>query len=66
MASRKPDFDLCYLNKTSEERARIGAAWMNENGSIRIVINPLVVIPPGSDTVLTLFPKKSKQQEDEF
>lgn len=54
--ARRPDYRLHFLNKETEEKCEIGAAWVNKSGSISLVVNPLVVIPPGSSTVLTLFP----------
>lgn len=41
MANRKPDYNVHALNKRTEERARIGAAWINPDGSIRVVLTPL-------------------------
>lgn len=52
----KPHYRLKYLNKRTNEKGEVGAAWLNEDNSISIVLSPLVVIPQSADTVLTLFP----------
>lgn len=52
---RKPDYTLSALDKTTGEKNVVGAAWRNSDGSIRIKINAFVVLPGGSNTVLTLF-----------
>lgn len=56
---RQPDYDVAYLNKTTSQKGRIGAAWSNPDKTISILLNPCVVVQSGPDTVLTLFPKKS-------
>ena len=53
---KKPHYRLKFLNKRTEEHGEIGAAWLNEDQSISIVLNPLVVLSQSSDLVLTLFP----------
>ena len=53
---KKPHYRLKFLNKRTEEHGEIGAAWLNEDQSISIVLNPLVVVPQSSDLVMTLFP----------
>ncbi len=58
---RPPDFRVSYLSKSTNMTCEIGAAWINESGCISVVIIPLVTIPPGADTAITLFPnRKSK------
>ena len=52
----KPHYRLKYLNKQTEEKGEIGAAWLNEDNSITVVLNPLVVVPQSKDVLLTLFP----------
>ncbi len=60
--SRQPEYSLNCLNKTTEAKGRIGAAWLNDDGSIRIVIDPFVVLPPVGEIVLTLFKNKPYTQ----
>ena len=72
MAGRQPDYDLSALNKETEERGRIGAAWANDDGTISIKLNAFVVLRDAKDTVITLFPRdkdratkrKSRDEED--
>lgn len=57
-----PDYRLGVLNKDTEERAsNLGAGWLNDDGSISLVINPYVVLPTGKQYVMTLFPEKPKK-----
>jgi hypothetical protein len=41
---RKPDFKISALNKRTEERGAVGAGWLNENGTISIVLDPFVTL----------------------
>ena len=54
--SRKPDYKLKVLNKKTSEKGEVGAAWLNEDGSISIQLNMLVVLKRKKNLVLTLFP----------
>jgi hypothetical protein len=57
MAGRKPDYVLKALNKKTDEKvAHAGAAWVNPDGSITLVLDRFVVLPSDPDWVLTLFP----------
>lgn len=58
--SRTPDFDVKALKKNTNEKARIGAAWANEDGSVSIVLDAFVVVPSSPDLIITLFPRKAK------
>lgn len=53
--SRSPDWIVKYLDKSTEERGKIGAGWNNDDGSISIVLNPLVVIHATKDFEIRLF-----------
>jgi len=52
---RTPDWELRCLDRDTEERGQIGAAWTNDDGSIRIKLNPCVVLQSRPMLVLTLF-----------
>jgi hypothetical protein len=54
--SRKPDYRVRVLHKTTNNKATVGAAWRNEDGSISIVFNPYVALPYDPDLVVRLFP----------
>lgn len=53
---RRPDYNLNALDKNTEQKGRVGAAWLNDDGTIRVKINPWVVLTGGDSLVLTLFP----------
>lgn len=56
---RKPDYRVGLLNKTTDDKGTIGAAWKNPDGSIAVTINTFVAIPLGGPHLLiTLFPNK--------
>lgn len=61
--SRKPDWDVCALNKLSDDRARIGAAWNNKDGSIGIVFNPFTTVPVSRDVIINLFPSRMEEKQ---
>lgn len=58
--SRKPEYKLKAMNKFNDEKAEVGAAWLNEDGSISVVLNPFVVLKRKKSLVLTLFPNTPK------
>lgn len=55
-AKRKPDYRLKAMNKATDAKAEVGAAWSNTDGSISIVLNPFVRLDYNTDLVLTMFP----------
>ena len=59
---RTPDWELRCLNRNTEERGQIGAAWTNDDGSIRIKLNPCVTVPSDPMLLLTLFKWDSQFQ----
>lgn len=54
---KSPDYKVGCLNKVTGEKGNIGAAWLNNDGTINIVLNNLVVVQASKDLVITLFPK---------
>lgn len=52
---RSPDWDFRALNKHTDEKSKVGVAWSNQDGSIRLKLNPFTVLTAGPDLVLTLF-----------
>lgn len=60
---RKPDFILGALIKGDEEdesrmNNNVGAGWMNDDGTIRIKLDPCVQLDGNNERlVLTLFPR---------
>ena len=57
MASRTPDYNVKAMNKTTGEKARIGAGWLNEDGTISIVLNPFTILESKPELLITIFPK---------
>lgn len=53
---RKPDYWLKAMNKDTNEKRKIGAAWNNVDGSISIDIDAFTLINSSPALVLTLFP----------
>jgi len=65
MATRPPDYRLKILNKSTDSKCpNAGAAWINENGSITITINPGVRLIENRDLLYTLFPYEYNKMED--
>ena len=60
--SRKPDYKFKVLNKSTELKGEIGAAWKNTDGSISVVLNPCVVLNANDDLVLNLFPQDEEKK----
>jgi hypothetical protein len=45
---------------TNEKSQSLGAAWINQDGSISISLSYCCVLPTGPDIVITLFPADGK------
>lgn len=58
--SRKPDWDVRAMNKATDEKATIGGAWNNDDGSIAIILNPFVFLESKKELLVTLFPRREK------
>lgn len=56
---RTPDYDLVVMNKTTQQKGKVGAAWKNNDGRIGIVLNPCVVLSADPNLVIALFVKHS-------
>ena len=54
---RKPDYQVSALDKDSELRGNIGAAWNQPDGSIQIKLNAFTVLDTTKhNLVISLFP----------
>lgn len=60
--SRKPDYRVAALDKTTDEKNNIGGAWLNDDGSIAVVLNPFIVLTARKSLLITLFPEKGTKQ----
>lgn len=62
--TRTPDYRLKILNKKYDTKCNdAGAAWINKNGSISIVINPGVFLKEDKDLEMRLFPIKKEETQ---
>lgn len=61
--SRAPDFDVKALRKDTDEKARIGAGWINKDGSISIVLDSFVVLQSHPKLIITCFPHKGRRHD---
>lgn len=58
--ANKPDYRVGALNKATDEKGCVGAAWKNENDTISIVLDPFVSLHQhGKQLLITLFPYES-------
>lgn len=65
MSGRSPDYILSAMDKETDEKGRVGVAWLNTNGSIGIVLNPRVVLTASKNLVLNLFPNTPYEERSE-
>lgn len=62
---RKPDYWMKAMNKDTNEKRKIGAAWLNPDKSISIDIDSFTTIESSPSLVITLFPiDRSKKYEE--
>lgn len=63
MSKRQPDFTVAALNKRTDMKANIGGAWVNEDGSISVILNGFVKLEQEgrNELLITLFPSKKDQ-----
>lgn len=55
---RQPDYSLGALDtSTDEKNPRIGAGWLNEDGTISISLNDFIVLRGSKTMYLRLFPR---------
>lgn len=56
---RKPDYKIKATTRPNVAPKRegvIGCAWVNEDGSLSIKIDPFVTVSGGDDLIITAFP----------
>lgn len=64
---RKPDFNLhAKLKINQDAKGRVGAAWLQEDGSIQIKLDPFVMLQgegiSGEGMWLALYPNKPRAE----
>jgi hypothetical protein len=66
--SRKPDYWVKAMDKETNAKAKVGAAWDNPDGSVSVDLNAFVVLKASPNLVITLFPcsldRRTKTNED--
>ena len=64
MSDKKPTHDLSVKDNETGDYAKIGVAWLNEDGHISIKLHPCVVISYEGlkGKLLTLFPCKTDKE----
>lgn len=63
--SRKPDYWLKAMDKSTNQKRKVGAGWNNPDGSISINIDAWTVLPTHKDMVYNLFPIERGVNTDE-
>jgi hypothetical protein len=53
---RQPDYDVSAIDTATNAKARVGAAWNQGDGTIRIKLNAFVILQASDSLLLTLFP----------
>lgn len=65
MAAKKPDFIIGVLDpETGHRAAAVGAIWTNDDGTLRIVINPGCVLDYQPTLVIKGFPDGYKPKPE--
>jgi len=59
---RKPDYRVGALDKETDAKSNVGAAWLNEDGTISLILDAFIVIHGGKARLITLFPNKEKAE----
>lgn len=60
---RKPEYKLKALNKLTNAKSTIGTAWLNEDGSISVVIDLCCTLVHDPNIVYTLFPNTKESNQ---
>lgn len=60
-----PDYKLKALDKVTNQKAEVGAGWLNQDHSISIRLNVCVVLQQTPTMVFTLFPNDRKYERPE-
>lgn len=62
---RTPDYNVKAMMKDTGTKTRIGAAWINPNGTISMVLDPFISLQSSPALLITLFPWDGGQPEKE-
>ena len=61
---RKPTHDFCVRTPDGKRRGVIGSAWLNEDGSLNVHLNPGTVLDWRDNLQIGLFPKTQGWNKD--
>ena len=61
--ARKPDYNLWAIIPDETSKGKIGAAWINDDDSIFIKLNPFIVLSQIENPTIKLFPNDDKYEE---
>lgn len=60
-SGRKPDYRVAVMDKvTNEKNSNAGGAWINQDGSISVILNGFVCFQSTKNLLITLFPNTQK------
>lgn len=54
---RAPDYIIKAMSRDGQLKQRVGAAWLNAEGSISLKLDAFVVLNGQNDPIITLFKK---------
>jgi hypothetical protein len=63
--SRTPDYVVKAVDKESGRKMRVGAAWLNDNGTISIDLDVFVVLEGSRRPTINLFPWEESETRGE-
>lgn len=63
---RSPDFIVKAMNKDTDQKRKVGAAWANEDGTISIDLDAFTVLSTvaNPNIHITLFPNDEKETKN--
>jgi hypothetical protein len=57
---RRPDYRVGAMNKATDAKNNVGGAWLNEDGTIAVILDNFIVLQGGKDLLITLFPNTDR------
>ena len=63
MITRKPDYKVSALNKRTECKGPIGAAWINDDKTISVILDEFISLSQDGHLLITLFPVELKNKK---
>lgn len=65
MAGRKPDYIIKAATPDSKIWTRVGAAWVNDSGTVSIDLDPFVVLSGRDSPSLVMHPNTDRKRGEE-